>query len=79
MIRPGGVSQQESEVVCEGDSCIAFANMLKQNMDTTVDPCVDFYDYVCTGYFDQPLNANEVFRWLLLCEVIVNTPPPRAL
>ena len=63
----GGVSQQD-EVVCENDSCIAYANMLKQNMDTTVDPCVDFYDYVCMGYVDQPLRSDEVCIRLLLCE-----------
>ena len=40
--------------VCTTSDCIELAATVLQNMDTTIDPCVDFYNYSCGGW-----NANN--------------------
>eukprot|EP00808_Paulinella_micropora_P029775 g6077.t1 len=37
---------------CQTAGCIELAAMLQANMDTTVDPCDDFYQYVCGGWME---------------------------
>ena len=42
-----------STEICTSPSCINAANSLIQNMDSSVDPCEDFYQYACGGFLER--------------------------
>ena len=44
-----GVCEAADEV-CETTACVELASELLTNMNTTVDPCVDFFEYTCGGW-----------------------------
>ncbi|XP_072387563.1 endothelin-converting enzyme homolog isoform X2 [Diabrotica undecimpunctata] len=41
---------------CLNKSCIRIANSILEAMDTTLDPCDDFYEYACNGW----VKANPI-------------------
>ena len=43
---------QNSEV-CNSAGCISAAHSLIQNMDSSVEPCDDFYQYACGGFEER--------------------------
>lgn len=40
----------KSNEICNTDPCYQAANKIIKNMDDTIDPCDDFYTYVCGGW-----------------------------
>ena len=38
---------------CRTDSCSELAKVVEDNIDTTVDPCVDFYSFSCGGWVEN--------------------------
>lgn len=57
---------------CSSPDCVELAATVLQNMDTSVDPCVDFYNYSCGGW-----DANNVIPegnglWGVFQELDVN-------
>ncbi|KAJ8664429.1 hypothetical protein QAD02_006091 [Eretmocerus hayati] len=45
--------------ICETKTCLEIAKSIIANMDETMDPCVDFYQYACGNYMkDKPVPAN---------------------
>ena len=43
-------SSSSTDVTCEKESCHELAKMVQAGLDTTVDPCVDFYNFSCGGW-----------------------------
>ncbi|XP_029037106.2 endothelin-converting enzyme homolog [Osmia bicornis bicornis] len=47
--------------LCETEKCVRIAASLKESMDTSVDPCDDFYKYVCGKWPDEhPIPDNSL-------------------
>lgn len=44
------VQETCSNNICNSPGCVSAAHTLIQNMDVSVDPCDDFYQYACGGY-----------------------------
>ncbi|BFZ10851.1 hypothetical protein BsWGS_13890 [Bradybaena similaris] len=49
------------EGTCLTEQCVKSASRLKSYMDDSVDPCNNFYEYACGGWFkSQVLDSHEV-------------------
>ncbi|CAH1165627.1 unnamed protein product [Phyllotreta striolata] len=48
---------------CLNKSCIQIANNILQALDTTVDPCDDFYSYSCNGWVDANPMPDAKSTW----------------
>lgn len=47
--------------MCHSKECLRSAATLKQNMNLQVDPCEDFYGYVCGNWADDhPRPENHI-------------------
>jgi predicted metalloendopeptidase len=54
-----GVCEPIDEI-CETPACVELASELLTNMNTTVDPCVDFFEYTCGGWIQKnPLPDDK--------------------
>uniref|UniRef100_A0A224X8D3 Putative Neprilysin 1 n=1 Tax=Megacormus gertschi TaxID=1843536 RepID=A0A224X8D3_9SCOR len=52
---PSNVTNEE----CSSDVCSAAADNLKASINDSINPCEDFYSYVCSGWQrDNPIPAN---------------------
>ena len=49
--------------LCLTPTCITVASMLINSMDTSVDPCTDFYSYACGGWIDKHVIPSGHARW----------------
>ena len=45
------ISCPQPSRLCNTPGCISAANAIIQNMDATADPCEDFYQYACGGFY----------------------------
>lgn len=49
-------TEEEQKEPCLNQTCIHIANNILSAMDTTVDPCEDFYAYACNNW----VKANPI-------------------
>ena len=43
----------ENQEICNTPGCVKAAYSLIKNMDLSVDPCEDFYQYACGGFEER--------------------------
>lgn len=46
---------EDNKDVCNTKECVLSAGALLKGIDTSVDPCEDFYDFVCGSWIDQAI------------------------
>ena len=52
--------ESEKPKICNTPGCVRAAYTLLQNMDSTAEPCEDFYQYACGG-FEEKVSKNYIF------------------
>ena len=46
-------SKDEGEDVCLTDSCVELASNVRSGLDSSVDPCEDFYNFTCGNWVEN--------------------------
>ena len=72
----------EGNSICQTQTCISVADEISGFLDPTADPCVDFFQFACGGFYnsanegDNPLNdAGQEMKNRL--ERLITTKKPR--
>uniref|UniRef100_A0A8C6PFZ0 Membrane metalloendopeptidase like 1 n=1 Tax=Nothobranchius furzeri TaxID=105023 RepID=A0A8C6PFZ0_NOTFU len=53
MVVPGQLSCSSANNVCTTSDCVTAAARLLQNMDKSINPCDNFYQYACGGWLER--------------------------
>jgi len=56
---PGPVPGASRDNTCVTPGCIGTAHMLLQNMNASVDPCDDFYQFACGGFEERVVIPDD--------------------
>ncbi|KAH9503971.1 Membrane metallo-endopeptidase-like 1, partial [Bulinus truncatus] len=51
--------KQPTSQICLTKECITVASRIRENMDPSVDPCDDFYQFSCGGWADQHVLGRD--------------------
>ena len=46
-------ASSSSSALCTSEGCKALETSLRENIDTSIDPCEDFFGYVCNGWIQR--------------------------
>jgi len=52
-------SSTDGQQLCLTKDCIESSHMVLQNMDKTVDPCTDFYQFACGGFEERVVIPDD--------------------
>ena len=55
--------------LCLTDSCVKLAGSVLSNMDTSVNPCKDFYNFSCGGWVKRNVLPEGYGRWSRFSEL----------
>merc|ERR1712158_279619 len=77
---------QQQPKMCETPGCIGVSHMLLDNMDQSVSPCDDFYQFVCGGFEERVAIPDDRSAWSQFSVIdkelqqqlraLLETPPP---
>ncbi|XP_011169896.1 membrane metallo-endopeptidase-like 1 [Solenopsis invicta] len=56
-------NEEEKRTVCESEECRKMANTLLRNMNKSVSPCDDFYEYACGRWSEQNPIPEGYNKW----------------
>ena len=59
----GSSTSEQSSDVCTSPSCVKLASTVLTNMDPSVDPCDDFYNYSCGGWVARNVVPSGYGSW----------------
>jgi len=96
LIHPGQIHQglqtvglgSQQPKMCETPGCIGVSHMLLENMDQSVSPCDDFYQFVCGGFEERVAIPDDRSSWSQFSVIdkelqqqlraLLESPPPPA-
>ena len=58
-----GEVQPEMKSICLERDCIAVSNRLFEFMNTEADPCQDFSEFACGGFYENQIIPDDKSRW----------------
>ncbi|KAF7989089.1 hypothetical protein HCN44_007399 [Aphidius gifuensis] len=61
-------STDNNNETCQTPACLEIASRLLHNMDPTVNPCHDFYQFTCGGFINSNYMTDEVDSFSVLKE-----------
>ena len=64
-----GNSSTNAQSSCISADCVVLASSMIQKMDTSIDPCVDFYNYSCGGWDANNFLPEGSGYWDILQEL----------
>ena len=67
------VHSRKNSEICETPECIQVAEYIKKSIDSTVDPCSDFFQFSCGGWIKRnpiPKSYNDYSTFTKLSKVI---------
>ncbi|KAJ3649740.1 hypothetical protein Zmor_021464 [Zophobas morio] len=59
-ITPSPVTGNNGTAICMTHHCIQAASQIIDFLDTTIDPCDDFYSFVCGNFLRKSAATNEI-------------------
>ncbi|XP_025991660.2 endothelin-converting enzyme homolog isoform X2 [Solenopsis invicta] len=69
-------NEEQKRTVCESEGCTNMANFVLGNMNKSVNPCDDFYEYACGRWPEQNPIPKEYVQWSVMNLLQINKTNP---